>query len=470
FQMQHAELRQDWAASLQTLAEECRQDGLTEAAEHIRQLTEPAESEGLHAEPLPATVQPEVPWDLPAAERRWRLELRRLQTEYALDLFILSRRALRAGAISYALDLVREVVRHDPDHAPARQILGDRRRGDQWVTEFTAEMMDRGQVWHERFGWLPKSHVERYENGERYFRGSWISAAREAEIRRDFRHAWTVATEHFLVKTNHSLERGVEVATLLEDYYAFFTQTFAGFFNTPEQIEDKFRGRSRRARDRNERRYEVHYYATQDEYIQRLITKIPQIGITNGLYYPADRVSYFFHDDNADNTPLLFHEATHQFLYEISEQDRLIAEERGFWIIEGIACYMESFERKESERSLGNPRYVRFTAARYRLLNDDYYVPLQEFAAMSKDDFQTAREISKNYSQAAGLAHFFMHYDGGRYRDALIEHLAQHYDPNQPGPGGVQSLAALTGVPFAELDRQYREHMESLQRALSRPR
>src|SRR3972149_3983335 len=94
-------------------------------------------------------------------------------------------------------------------------------------------------VWHDKFGWLLASQVKEYEAGKRYYR-RWMSAEQEAEIRRDFKQAWEVRTEHYLVKTNHSLERGVEIAKLLETYHDFFIQTFAAFFTTPEQMQKLF--------------------------------------------------------------------------------------------------------------------------------------------------------------------------------------------------------------------------------------
>jgi len=105
---------------------------------------------------------------------------------------------------------------------------------------------------------------------------------------------------------------------------------------------------------------------------------------------------------------------------------------------------------------------VRIEAARHRCLIDKYYIPLDRFTEMGMYAFQSSRQISMNYSQAAGLAHFFMHYDGGRYRDALIEHLSEIYRAGPRQRTAVRSLADLTGVSFPELDRQYEEYMQSL--------
>lgn len=463
-QQEHHRLQERFHTALERLAQDCETNGLPQAASNVRRYAAPIATQLLRVELLPSEVHPEIPLDLPKAEREVQFELLKLRREHAKDLYLLSRRALYGGSPTYAYRLIRETAQYDSDHKSARRLLGFVRHGDEWVTPFAAKMSREKQVWHDQYGWLPKAHVDRYEQGQRYFNRRWITAAQEAEYRRDFQHAWEVRTEHYLVKTNHSLERGVEIARKLEDYYDFFTETFAAFFNTPEQLQKLFQGSSRSGRPTVKRDpYEVHYYRTRDEYNQRLAKKIPQIEITNGLYYTTDRVAYFFDAPQENMDATLFHEATHQLFYETTPRDRSIADKNSFWIIEGIACYMESFQSDGGQLSVGDPDYDRFVAARYRFLVDGYYVPLERFSAMGMQAFQTdSVNLSKNYSQASGLAHFLMHYDDGEYRDALIEHLAQLYDDNPRRRRGAQLLDELTGVSFEELDRQYAEYLKQL--------
>ncbi len=471
-QQNHRALRQKLAESLEKLAKFCDEKQFTEAAANIRRLAVPAETQELQVDLLPKKIQPDIPLDSPPDERYWRTQLRQLQKQYAKDVYLLSRRVLKAGYPSYAYHLVQEVAVHDPDHKSARRLLGYVRYRNEWVTPFAAQMMSNRFVWHDKFGWLRKADVEKYEQGQRKFKRRWMSAAQEAVIRQDFdKHPWEVRTDHYLIKTNHSLERGVEVAVALENFHRFFFQTFAGFFNTPEQLQKLFAGVAGRPRRRAQTKpFEVHYYRSRDEYIRRLKPKIPQIAITNGLYYTTDRTAYFFDDPAGNNDSTLYHEATHQLFYESDPKDRQIAMNDNFWIIEGIACYMESFQRKDGRFSLGDPGYIRFHAGRFRYLNDKYYVPLARFAGMGMRVFQADPNLEKNYSQASYLAHFFMHYDDGRYRDALIEHLSQLYRGARRRRVAVQSLAELTGVDFAELDRQYGEYVRRTETALERPR
>jgi hypothetical protein len=468
---QHQRLQKQFAVEIEQLATSCEKKNLHEAARQIRARTVAIDTETLRLESLSKQVQPEIPLSLPPDERSWRVQLRHLNQEYAKKLFLLSRRVLKPGYPSYAYQLVREVAHFDPDHRLARGVLGYTRQGDEWVTPFAAKMLRRKYVRHEEFGWLPQSRVSRYENGERFYK-RWMSADQEAEIRSDFRNAWVVQTEHYLVKTNDSLERGVEIADELEKFYGFFVQTFPGFFNTPEQMRKLFAGNSRSRKTQLHQPYEVHYFRTRDEYIRKLKNKIEQIAITDGLYYTGDRVAYFFREDEAGGSTnsTLYHEATHQILYETSSRNRAVANLHHFWIIEGIACYMESFRHANGEFSLGAADYIRFQNARDRYLSErygqPYYVPLAAFANMSMREFQSHPEISANYSQAAGLSHFFMHAEEGRYRDALVEHLAQLYSVNPGRREYAQSLEELTGVGYAEFDRRYGEYLSRWQRAL----
>ena len=105
---------------------------------------------------------------------------------------------------------------------------------------------------------------------------------------------------------------------------------------------------------------------------------------------------------------------------------------------------------------------MRFRAARHRAVVDDYYVPLAEFTAMGMVEFQSSPNISKNYSQAAGLVHFFVHFNDGAYRTAFGEYLSDLYSLDPRVRQRPRRLDELTGVPFAELDRQYRAYMETL--------
>lgn len=470
YQRQYEALQNEFQNKLKQLAASCQQEQQPEGVQAIAELLKAQQDFDPHSNPLPRAVRAEIPLNLPPAERNWRLKLRNLQEQQANDLFVFSRKVLHGGFPSYAYDLILEIAYYNPDHRSVRQILGYVRNGDEWVTPFEKEMQDRKQQWHEKYGWLPASHIARYEQGERYVNGRWKSAAQEAEIRRDFRNAWEIKTEHFLIKTNHSLEMGVKLATEMEDFHRYFQQTFVAFFQTPEQLQKLFEGARNPFQKRNSHTQHVmHYYSTREEYLQRLQKEIPQIALTHGIYLFGDRISHFYHRPDAEgDLGTLYHEATHQLFYETGSlrNSRQVGEKNHFWAVEGIACYMESFEKNGNVFRSGNPNHIRFNAARYRLLEDKYYVPLETFAAMGRQAFQNSPNISPNYSQASGLSHFFMHANRGEYRDAFINQMSQLYSFNSRIRNNAKTLEELTGHSYAELDQQYTAYSMALQKAL----
>ncbi|MFN0195607.1 MAG: DUF1570 domain-containing protein [Planctomycetaceae bacterium] len=468
FQDQHQKLRDRFLADLEKFKNRCRDEAAADEADEIERLIELSREPEVGLESLPDDIQPPLPGELPPDELARRKELKRLRTTYAAALYVHARKALKGKHLSLAYDLIHEAAFHDPDHVSVRDMLGYVRHQNRWVTPVAQAMLKQKKVWHPSFGWIPKAHVERYENGERYCKGSWMTQVKEAGIRSDFNNAWEIRTDHYLIKTNHSLERGVEIGLALEEFYRYFMQTFTGFFNSPDQINALFQGGLTPGRKSTQfRPYEVHYFRTEDEYDQRLKAKIPQIEMTNGLYYTSDRVAYFFDDPNANGLATLFHEASHQLFYESKSKDRSIAESAHFWIIEGIACYFESFQIDNGRVRIGDPQFERFRAARIRLLRDNYYVPLEQFAGMGMQAFQTdTTNIQKNYSQASGLAEFFMNYNQGEYRDALIAHLSQLYEGKNTGKE-VKTLADLTGVDYEVLDQQYKIYLQEIETALN---
>ena len=89
---------------------------------------------------------------------------------------------------------------------------------------------------------------------------------------------------------------------------------------------------------------------------------------------------------------------------------------------------MESLAEHDGYYTLGGANAGRMPAARHRLLEDDFYVPLAELVrAGHATTCSTTRGSPQLYSQSAGLADFFMHDGGGRYREALVRYLEAIY-------------------------------------------
>ena len=441
-------------------------------------------------------VTPPVSKSLSIEDQQWQLQLRHHREERAKELYTLARSTLRAGFPSLAFMMIGDVIRTDPDHKYARSILGTQmftdpvRKDDpeyagEWVSQFEKLIRSgsRPNVYHEKYGWLPAGNVARYDEGLRPWKGDWVSAEKDAELRRDFRNAWEVRSENFLVKTNVSLEVGVQLSQRLEIFNNWLQQNFAAFFDTPQALQDRFEAASARSPVRKQNQMEVHYYATREEYQKRVEGKVPVNLETNGLYWEDDRTSYFFDNPEKIGFSTLCHEATHQILDLATRESRQVAararglklrqrpaprwklgERSNFWIAEGIACYLESFDVEDGHVSVGRPDFVRFDIARQRVLDPKfyYYLPAKKFTALGQDEFQHHPQITQLYTQGAGFSHFLMHYEDGLYRDDLITLLSEFYRPDPDSVLEEPSLSKISGVSFETFDRQYHAHMQNL--------
>ncbi len=100
----------------------------------------------------------------------------------------------------------------------------------------------------------------------------------------------------------------------------------------------------------------------------------------------------------------------------------------------------------------------RSTGARYRAVVDNLIFPAAELTQLGMLQMQRSPQIGTLYSQSAGLTHFLIHYDSGRYRDALVAYLVAVYT----GRARPDTLSQLIGASFDELDQQYREYLAAL--------
>jgi hypothetical protein len=449
----------DFAGELADLAAWCDEQGLTPQAATTRGWRPPDDPRRLRLVDLPTDIgRSPLSEDSPAEVIEWDTRFHDLRREQADRLFDLARKAIRARRASLAMELVLAALRENPDHAIGRRMLGYQQYKGQWRTAFEIRKLQGGQIWDDRFGWLPKNHVARYEAGERFAGGRWVTPDEDARLHRDINRGWQIETDHYRVTTNHSLEAGVRLGTKLEELYRAWRQVFLRYYASDAEAAQLFEGRGGK---RNARKHEVLYFRDRAEYQQALRGQVPEDVPTTGIYIGDQKTAYFFAPDESSDPAgaddgTLFHEATHQLFSESRPVVADIGRVANFWIVEGVACYMESFARHERDHTVGGADTPRYAAARFRLLEDDFYVPLAEFCGIGMAQLQRDERIAMLYSQASGLTHFLMHYDAGRYRDALVQYLEAVYT-GRDRPG---TLAELTGESFETLDSQYRDFMQ----------
>ena len=383
--------------------------------------------------------------------------------------FELAKEAVEAGEVSVALQHACRAVCLDPNHAEARRLLGYQRVGDQWAGKYAQRMLETGHEWRREFGWIKADHVAKYEAGLRPWGSHWISVEEDAERHAAIERGWTVRTDHFLITTNVDRAAGAELAVRLETLYQLWRQLFGEFAVTPAELKARLEGKQATGFKRQP--FRVIYHRSRDEYNAALVRRQPQIAITLGIYFDAQRESHFFAGADQD-AGTIAHEAVHQFFFESAPKPtRHLAPTANAWAVEGVACYFESLvERIDAHygeppasdvgRSffIGGADAGRLPAARHRRVVDNYYVPLAELSALGMTDLQQRPDVARLYSQSAGLAAFFIDGEGGAYRKPFRELLALVY----AGRDAADTLAELTGRSYGELDREYLAFMKGL--------
>lgn len=445
-------LKSKHAADIKKLAAWCEQQGLAAEAKKTRDVLGRQDPSKLYLPVLPQEVGPsELPDDAPAPRTQWQTRFLKMRQELAAALYDLARQAIRKHQPSLAYQLVLDVIRENPDHEGARHVFGYQKYHTEWHTAYEAKKLRAGMVWHDKFGWLSKANVPRYEQGERFNNGRWISAEADDRLHRDIHSGWDVETEHYLIRTNLGIEAGVTLGVKLENLHRLWQQIFIRYYASEAYVDALFSGRSQ-ARRTEPPRFDVVYFRDRDEYNRALHKLMPDIGISMGVYMAKNHTAYFF-AGGEDADRVMYHEATHQLFQQSRRVPNDIGLRANFWIIEGIAMYMESLHQEDGYYVLGGMDDVRINAAKYHLLKQDFYVPFATLSRLGMKDLQSHPKIAKLYSQMAAMTSFLVYHDGGRYRDALVACLTAVYSGNQD----PAILSQLTGESYAELDRQYRE-------------
>jgi hypothetical protein len=381
--------------------------------------------------------------------------------EGAAAAFELARKAADAGDVSAAIQQACRAVSLDPNHAEARRLLGYRKVGEHWAGGYAQQMLESGHLWRPEFGWIKAEHATKYDQGFRPWGNRWISIEEDAERHAAIERGWTVRTDHFLITTNVDRAAGVELAVRLETLYQLWRELFGEFAVLPAELKARLEGKE--AAGFLRRPFHVIYHRSRDEYNAALVRRQPQIEITLGIYFDAQRESHFFVGKDQDPGTIA-HEAVHQFFYESAPHPtRHLAATANAWAIEGAACYFESLVERPQPAggrafTIGTPEAGRLPAARHRRVVDNYFVPLAELSALGITDLQHRDDLARLYSQSAGLASFFLDYRGGVYRKPFRELLMLAY----AGRDAADKLSALTGRSFEELDREYLSYMEGL--------
>jgi hypothetical protein len=448
---------------------------------------EPAKGQGLAARP-PAPAEAEVIADRAAAAF---LELARKAADPKL------------GRYSLADACLREVLERRPDDPEARRLLGFVRHEGGWATPFAAEQLRRGMELHPTFGWVPADWVPHLNRGqlpgavENGRPREWLPAEQADALRADFFRGkpWRITTEHFQIDSNAPLAEVIAFGRRLEDFHELFFSLMGDVIGREHlPLAHRFANPSLAPKAPGAReRHEVWFFAEKSEYVEYLRPLLGgDVGEELGHYLQAGRYgsparsvparSYFYRDPGAQIAAgsTLFHEVSHQLLFESAGRSQFERNAGNFWLWEALGTYFETVEpQPDGSLEYGGLVGPRIAVTETLALDGKLYVPLETLTALGRDGFgdhtpvftepkavltrldpRLAEGIGKvyvHYNQSMALAVFLMHFDGGRYRNEFLDYVRAAYDGRVNTTD--RSLARFLGVPFATLDRQFLDYL-----------
>ncbi len=355
--------------------------------------------------------------DAPRLVKLWHARFVQLRKEQAERLFTLAQQQLKAGDEGAAYRLVHEVLHEDPDHARARHVLGYSKSERGWRHAARRPSRRRNRGSHPQFGWASNKY-------------------------------WRVDSEHFELTTNASARAGQQVATYLERVHTAWQQLFYPYWTVPGRLAARFQGEDRSLGP--DRVFAVVLFSDRNEYMQQLSRSEPRIGMSVGYYSQNHKTAFFYAGDDAARTTWV-HESTHQFFQESGTVAPQVGERENFWVVEGVALYMESLLDHGAYATTGGVDADRLQFARFRKLSQGYYVPLDQLVGYGREQMQKDANIRQLYSQSAGLTHFLIHGNEGRWMRPFVDYVMTVYR----GVGQHQTLQARIGQPYAQLDQSY---------------
>jgi hypothetical protein len=461
------------AAELKGLCERLLQHGDLEAAAQVktRLPRTPAPDGPTRLVPLPEVVGPSAAGQ-PAAE--WRTKLTEMQSRVAGELFALAQRAAKAKPPRYALasTCLRGVVERQPDHREARRLLGYVPHQGGWATPFAVRQEEKGLVNHPVFGWVPADWVPHLDRGElpaplasRQNKPRWLPAAEADRLRADWTNPWQISTEHFDIHADVALADAISFGRRLEAFHDLFMTVMADVLGENLPLIRRFKDPAVAGDGPvRSRPHQVYYFRSKDEYIEHLVPKQgPEIAKTLGFYDPPKSgrsgraPAYFFHDPGGQLpvTDTLYHEVSHQLLFETAGPNAYTRNAGNYWVFEGLGTYFETVSpQPDGSLEVGGFVGRRLEEAAKSLVDRGRVIPLAHFVELDQNAFNRADRIYLHYQEAIALAVFLMQWHDGFYRDAFLDYVRDAYRGRIKRATG-RSLQDRLGEPYATLESQF---------------
>ena len=466
------------AAQLSDLAQQLAGIGDSKSVQLVRErIPRPVEQDGpTRIMPLAEVVKARPPGD--KGGEPWRARLQEIETRSGSALFSLAQRASKSDPPSYALasQCLRAVLERLPDHREARRLLGYVPYDRGWARPFAVDQLRKGYVSHPIFGWVLSDWVPHLDRGELpappVARGQnkarWLSAQEANNLRANWSPPWRINTEHFEIQTNVALDEAISFGRRLEAFHDVFMAILTDILGENIPLVRRFKDPSMTG-EPGYKPHSVYYFGSHNEYIDHLTPRYgPEIAQSLGFYDPPKsggnkrQPAYFFRDPNGQlpMTATLYHEVSHQLLFETAGPNAYTRNVGNYWVFEGLGTYFETITPlSDGSIEVGGLVGRRIEEAMRSLADQARVIPVAEFVDLDQASFNSKDRIYFHYQEATALTVFLMQWHQGTYRDAFLEYVRDAYRgriKHRPG----QSLQDHLGQPYAVIDSQLRAFLK----------
>ena len=245
-------------------------------------------------------------------------------------------------------------------------------------------------------------------------------------------------SDHFMLLSDVNDERATDVLRDLERFHAVWTQLFFPLWRERGQWDRSVKS----SRPRVTIKHRVVLLSNKARYAEILRAEGPGIGQSTGFYSDLKRVTFLtedaekFEDEKAASR---YHEVTHQLMTEATDAKARIrpGERRDFWLVEGIACYMESVLFREDQATVGGWQASRLQYGRHRVLATGDQMTWADLVSEGRLAVQQREDLARWYSFAATYTHRMIDEDNGSGLIDTLDRLATVYQMRSPFESNV---------------------------------
>ncbi len=257
-----------------------------------------------------------------------------------------------------------------------------------------------------------------------------------------------VDTPHFQILSRADAAFTQKVAEEAEQFYWIWTQMFFPFWESSLSLQRTMTGLSsemdiaQQVRElatlkSSRPRMRVVIFRDANEYQSTLVRDEPGVAQSTGYYSDKWKTTFVFggidQANEVDATATRHHEWTHQLFREATFSrlgNRSPGEAKDFWLVEGIAGYMESLAAFDQHATVGGWDSERLQYARYRILVGGDALLLSELRSEGRLAVQRRTDLSRWYAHAITQTHRLMDSEEPSSRQWLYGQLARLYEVN----------------------------------------